>query len=953
MPETQSNRTDKNTLKIFISYSRRDLAHTDNLVLALEKAGFEVLIDRRDLPYGEEWQKELAYFIGESDIVLWLVSRASVESKWVRWELGEVGRLGKRLVTVKIDDVRPDQLPESIGRIHLLPSEGLFNLQQHRVQLVQALHADRAWIKSSTQLANQARKWIASQRDRSQLLRGFALRDAENWAKGQTATSPKPPSETFEFILVSRRAATSRRRWWITGTIVLVAVVTQIGLVSLFFRLDSSINQARNTLKSGRIVDARRQVEAVLTSPVNRLLATTSSANSLARETLDFGVAEVIHRFETGPLARLSGGILQLRGELMVTKDRLFGSFSNSPTGIVLRCNSDGGGCSSAPVANNKEQFRLLKDDNYVYVLSVTEGDDGQDVRVGKVPHDGSPATNMLPANRSRLAQFNTIAESLVWQGKHFATAVGGDGEFFSESPPLHLGGGLDAVASPISLFAMTDGTANPLRRPPILKRPAVCSLNAEVCLTAEVDPAASARGDISEFNLWRRNPTSRDGDNAQKTNANIHLTRVIKELFQPTPSRNAIAISPDGRWAAIGENNLLHIWSLPRLTLDRAEFTPLGKNKPTKTFDLGRNVQAVVFGGVEGLLFALTDNSVVKINHLPRAQVVKQGADVQLREISVEAGRRGEGPLASEVEQDRLSKFRKFKGANSETQTIIDTRAIAVRELGSGNYLAFLRNKTCKPQGENDEQPGTLAFLAANGTTLLAQYVLNCVASFPDLPYGHLKQVGIQRSDNKYLIGAYGFSGLLSWDTLTNQLAFLQLRQTLAGQNSNVRIADFSTTGEGQQSARTIDFSLRSLRIDSFVGATTIMMANKGRRAIFYRYGNGSSGHSRFCWTLDLDTMVLRGTPNLTENFFDYISDAKLSPSGDLVLTYKKASDRYELFRFTDMAPISLPDGIRHVAFKSDVTLELRLQNGSQLLWHVPDAQNEESSWLKRLLAQ
>ena len=58
-------------LKLFVSYSRRDLEVADALVAALESMGFEVLIDRRDLPYGEEWQDELAYFIQTADAVLW------------------------------------------------------------------------------------------------------------------------------------------------------------------------------------------------------------------------------------------------------------------------------------------------------------------------------------------------------------------------------------------------------------------------------------------------------------------------------------------------------------------------------------------------------------------------------------------------------------------------------------------------------------------------------------------------------------------------------------------------------------------------------------------------------------------------------------------------------------------------------------------------------------------
>ena len=98
------------TLKIFISYSRRDLQIADSFVAELGAQNFEVIIDRRNLPYGEEWQKELADFIRSSDTVLWLISEASLASKWVKWELGEVERLKKRLVPVRIASIDPDAL---------------------------------------------------------------------------------------------------------------------------------------------------------------------------------------------------------------------------------------------------------------------------------------------------------------------------------------------------------------------------------------------------------------------------------------------------------------------------------------------------------------------------------------------------------------------------------------------------------------------------------------------------------------------------------------------------------------------------------------------------------------------------------------------------------------------------------------------------------------------------
>ena len=56
-------------MKVFISYSRKDSAIADQMVADLEGRSFEVIIDRRDLPYGEEWEAELAGFIRRADTV--------------------------------------------------------------------------------------------------------------------------------------------------------------------------------------------------------------------------------------------------------------------------------------------------------------------------------------------------------------------------------------------------------------------------------------------------------------------------------------------------------------------------------------------------------------------------------------------------------------------------------------------------------------------------------------------------------------------------------------------------------------------------------------------------------------------------------------------------------------------------------------------------------------------
>jgi WD40 repeat protein len=223
-------------LKVFISYSRQDLAIADKLATALEMSGFEIFIDRRDLPYGEEWKAELADFIRSSDSVIWLVSTASVGSKWCRWELGEVSRLSKRLLPVLIDEDARGNLPEALGRIHLLPGQGVFSFDVHLESLVAALNTDHVWMKQHTRLADRAHEWQSRERASELLLRGAALSTAESWKDKKPRSAPAPSAETLELILASRRAATRRQRWATAAALAVAALSGGLAVVAYLQR---------------------------------------------------------------------------------------------------------------------------------------------------------------------------------------------------------------------------------------------------------------------------------------------------------------------------------------------------------------------------------------------------------------------------------------------------------------------------------------------------------------------------------------------------------------------------------------------------------------------------------------------------------------------------------------------------------------------------------------------
>ncbi len=280
-------------LKLFISYSRQDTAVTDQLVAALEDAGFDVSIDRRDLPYGEEWQSELADFIRAADTVVWLVSPASAASKWCNWELGEVQRLKKRLLPVRIGDVGPEDLPAALGKIHVLPAESVFEFDAHLAPLITALNTDQAWLKEHTRLGDRARQWLAKGKKGDLLLRGTALSDAEDW-KGIQPNAAPPSEEILDLIHASRRAHGKRQQIAVLASLAVAVIAVALSLFALIQRNEAQ-EQRLAAIEAAERADERRIEAEVANEKAQAALRTaTQTANRL--------VVDLARRFENSSI---------------------------------------------------------------------------------------------------------------------------------------------------------------------------------------------------------------------------------------------------------------------------------------------------------------------------------------------------------------------------------------------------------------------------------------------------------------------------------------------------------------------------------------------------------------------------------------------------------------------------------------------------------------------------
>jgi hypothetical protein len=113
--------------KVFISHTKTDKRFVRRLAARLEKAHFRVWLDEHDLIAGDPLPQSIGKALKAAKVILVVVSKASVKSKWLRYELNvATDRMIKgecRVIPVVIDDT--ELPPEVIGLLYADCRKGL------------------------------------------------------------------------------------------------------------------------------------------------------------------------------------------------------------------------------------------------------------------------------------------------------------------------------------------------------------------------------------------------------------------------------------------------------------------------------------------------------------------------------------------------------------------------------------------------------------------------------------------------------------------------------------------------------------------------------------------------------------------------------------------------------------------------------------------------------------
>ena len=114
--------------KIFLSYAHADLGYAKKIFDDLKRYGLEIWFDKESLLPGQDWEKEIRKAIRDSDYFIALLSKRSLSKRGfihselkLSFEIVEKyfpSDTGIFIIPVRLDDCKPSDAYERLGRIH-------------------------------------------------------------------------------------------------------------------------------------------------------------------------------------------------------------------------------------------------------------------------------------------------------------------------------------------------------------------------------------------------------------------------------------------------------------------------------------------------------------------------------------------------------------------------------------------------------------------------------------------------------------------------------------------------------------------------------------------------------------------------------------------------------------------------------------------------------------------
>lgn len=237
--------------QVFISYSRKDKEFARRLTDALAMRKLDSWVDWQDIPPSADWVEEVYKGAETSDVFLFIVSPDSARSEICRRELDFAAKNGKRIIPVVARNTNPGIAPPEVSRLNWIFFREEDDFGQALELLVKAIKTDLNWVEVHTRLQRRALEWQKHDSDKSLLLRGNDLRQAEaQIGEAGDRKDPRPTDLQRQYVLESRKEDDRIRkreeigRW---STILIVFALLTIPAVAWWWLVQGQYNLARMT----------------------------------------------------------------------------------------------------------------------------------------------------------------------------------------------------------------------------------------------------------------------------------------------------------------------------------------------------------------------------------------------------------------------------------------------------------------------------------------------------------------------------------------------------------------------------------------------------------------------------------------------------------------------------------------------------------------------------------
>ena len=285
MPEQAQDRPSGSA--VFISYSRKDSPFVKRLNDALDAHGVNAWVDWEGIPFSADWMAEITRAVEGADAFLFVISPDSLASKVCAEELEIALRYNKKLIPILYRMPRRDapMHPKlaSTNWVYLRPQD---DFDATLPKLLETIHLDLDWIRQHTRLLQRANEWESKGRDRSYLLQGADLNEAEHWlveaASGENRLVLPLQSE---YIQASRKGAARRQRNLLAGVSFALAISILLGVYAFFQRSLAVEKEAEARANAATAVaNAHLAATAQAVAETNEIIARQNEAQAIANQ---------------------------------------------------------------------------------------------------------------------------------------------------------------------------------------------------------------------------------------------------------------------------------------------------------------------------------------------------------------------------------------------------------------------------------------------------------------------------------------------------------------------------------------------------------------------------------------------------------------------------------------------------------------------------------------------